>query len=266
MRGLRQTFPEDAVLATKGTESMIPSVSPKRRAGFSLSALAVLTGGLVLAAPLSATAAPSAANFSIAVSDATVDVGDTIDVTVSATTAADVYAYELALGFDPAVLQYVDGSAATEISGVNSATVSGETLEFVHTKLGTSPSATGDLTLATLSFEAIGSGSGALTLDVELVGADAASLTFADAATASIDVAALPGTPPSTSTPTPPALPGSPGSPAGEDAEPVSSPGRDNLSETGADVTPWPIVGAALAMLLGAALLIGRRRARAQQQ
>lgn len=240
---------------------MSPTVSNRKRAGFAVPALAVMVGGLVLAAPLSATAAPSAATFTVAVSDATVEIGDTVDVTVSTTGAVDVYAYELLLGFDPAVLEYVDGSAETEISGTSSASVTGSGVQFVHTKLGTSPSAAGDLTLATLSFEAIGAGDASLALDVELVGADAVSVVAADAATADVTVTAPAGpvTPPGGTDPS------TPGSPAGEDSDPVSGPDRDSLSDTGADVAPWPFVAGAAALLLGAALVLGVRRRQASQ-
>ncbi|AWB85661.1 hypothetical protein C3E77_02830 [Mycetocola zhujimingii] len=247
----------------KGNESMSSARSIRRRAPFAGTAFAAMVGGLVLAAPLSATAAPSVATFTVAVSDATVQVGETVDVTVSVTGAVDVYAYELALGFDPAVLEYVDGSAQTPVSGVGAATVEGSELQYVHTKLGTSPSATGDLTLATLSFEAIDAGEVTLALDAELVGADAVSLVVTDAASAVVEVLAppAPAAPPSAA----PAAPVTPGGPAGEDADPVSGPGRDILSGTGADLAAWPFVGAGAALLLGALLVFGVRRKRASQ-
>lgn len=226
---------------------------------------AALVGGLVLAAPLPAAGAPTAATFSMTVSDATVQVGETVDVTVAVTGAVDLYAYDLSLGYDPDVLEYVDGSAQTAISGQSSATAAGGDLRFVHTKLGTSPSAAGDLTLATLSFEALAAGDVSLGLDVELVGSDAVSVAFADAATADISVPA-PAVP--VTTPPAPSAPAVPAAPAPavddvDDVKPVAGSDRDSLSDTGADVAPWPILGAVAALLLGGSILLLVRRKRA---
>jgi LPXTG-motif cell wall-anchored protein len=256
----KQSFDDGSGNTVKGKQSMTPTGSIRKRAAFALPALAAITGGLMFAAPPSATAAPSAAAFSVTVSDATVQVGETLDVTVSVTGAVDIYAYELALGFDPTVLEYVDDSAQTPISGIGTATVVGSELQFVHTKLGTSPSAEGDLTLATLSFEAIGAGDVALALDVELVGADAVSSVTANAASAEVSVAApvVPGTP---SESPDPAIPGAP---AADGTNPISGPDRGSLSDTGAEISVWPIIGAGAALLAGIAFVFGVRRRRAQ--
>lgn len=189
-------------------------------------------------------------------SDATVQVGDTVDVTVSVTSAVDVYAHELALSFDPAVLEYVDGSAQTAISGIGAATVVGSEVQYVHTKIGTSPSAAGNLTLVTLSFEAVGVGDVALALDAELVGADAVSLVAAGAATTDVEVAV----PAASATPSSSSAPAAPGAPAGQDASRVSGSNRGSLSNTGTELSAWPLAGAGAALVIGALIVLGVRR------
>jgi hypothetical protein len=94
--------------------------------------------------------------YSVTASAPTVKVGDTVEVTVAASNLADLYAYDLALRFDPRTFVYVNGSAVAGTSGTTVANELRGSLRLVHTRLGTSPPASGDTTLATVTLRAIG--------------------------------------------------------------------------------------------------------------
>lgn len=217
---------------------------------------AVAAVSLAVAAPLAATAAPTAVEptaFTVTASSTALEIGDTVDVTVTGAALSDVFAYTVDLGFDPAVLAYVDGSASTPISGYTSAIASPGAVSIVHTKLGTSPAAEGDLSLVTLRFSAIGSGPAALTLNrVDLVATDSTSTPITTTATVAITVAAAPTAPATTAPATT-----TPGTPGGTGTA-VAAEG--NLASTGLAALPW-IAAAALALLAGAVVLAVRRRA-----
>lgn len=120
-----------------------------------------LAGGLLVVAPATASAAET--SYQVTVSDPSVSVGDTVEITVAADDVDDLYAYSFELGYDPELLAYVDESATTEISGSTTAKVSEGSVELIHTKLGTSPAATGDVELVTATFEALADGSATVT-------------------------------------------------------------------------------------------------------
>jgi hypothetical protein len=129
-----------------------------------LAAAALTAGGVALASSASAgsnaTPAPHVLDgFSVTASQSAVKAGDTVTMTIQATAASDLYAYDVTFGYDPAVLQYVASSATTDVSGATYASGSAGSLSVIHTKLGTSPAATGQVTLATLSFKALSVGS-----------------------------------------------------------------------------------------------------------
>lgn len=111
----------------------------------------------VLAAPV------ALEGYGISASADEVVVGDTVTVTVTAEDVSDLYAYDLSLSFDPDVLAYVEGSADTDLTGSTYGLAEDGTLEVVHTKLGTSPAATGAVTLAAVTFTAVGSGPSAVS-------------------------------------------------------------------------------------------------------
>lgn len=128
--------------------------------------------------------------YGIAVSADEVVVGEDVTVTVTAEDVADLYAYDLSLAFDPAVLDYVDGSAGTDLTGETYGLEGDGTLEVVHTKLGTSPSAAGPVTLASVTFRAVHVGSAAVTATaLETVTTGLGSATVADVG--AVPVAAL---------------------------------------------------------------------------
>lgn len=234
--------------------------------------VAVATGALALAlCALGATpahAAPAVTDVTLTASPTALDAGDTLDVAVELLGASDVFAYELQLSFDPAQLQYVDGSATGPTGGFDTVDTAAGSVTLLHTRLGSSPSLAGDLDaeLQFLALDAGGSASVSLS-SVTLVGTDAVSATEADVAESVVVItpapAASPSPSPSTSAPAP-----SPSSSASASAAPAATgPGAGNLSNTGADATPMLIVaGSAIAaglLALGATAL--RRRKAAQR-
>ncbi|MET4225444.1 cohesin domain-containing protein [Oerskovia enterophila] len=241
-----------------------------------------LAGATLLGGAGAASAATTVGSYTVTASASSVEVGDTVSVTVAATGVTDLFAYELTVGFDPEVLEYVDGSGTTDISGFHEAALGpdGASVVLTQTKLGTSPSAEGDLTLATLDFVAVGAGDGAVTAE---------RATLVDAATQATEVTGL-GTAPITVTavavePTDPPTdepgtggPGTDGPGTGEptddatlvDSDGGSDPwstggtGSGSLASTGATV--GLAAGAAfLALLVGVGLVVAARRHRARQ-
>ncbi|MGW6004370.1 cohesin domain-containing protein [Oerskovia enterophila] len=241
-----------------------------------------LAGAAVLGGAGAASAATTVGPYTVTASASSVEVGDTVSVTVAATGVGDLFAYELTVGFDPEVLEYVDGSGTTDISGFHEAVLGpdGSSVVLTQTKLGTSPAAAGDLTLATLDFVAVGAGDGAVTAE---------RATLVDAATQATEVTGL-GTAPISVTavavePTDPPTdePGTGGpdtdgpgtgeptddatlvdSDGGSDPWSTGGTGSGSLASTGATV--GLAAGAAfLALLVGVGLVVAARRHRASQ-
>ncbi|KQX74830.1 MULTISPECIES: cohesin domain-containing protein [Aeromicrobium] len=145
---------------------------------------AVAAAGTALALALGALAATGAAAddeqpYAVTVSDATVTIGDRVEVAVAADRIEDVYAYSMELGYDPALLAYVGDSAGTEISGATYERQTPGEVVVTHTKLGTSPATTGDdVTLVTATFTAIADGTATVTAsDLTSVTSSASSTT-----------------------------------------------------------------------------------------
>ncbi|KRD35824.1 hypothetical protein ASE27_13895 [Oerskovia sp. Root918] len=241
-----------------------------------------LTGATLLGGAGAASAATTVGSYTVTASAPAVEVGDTVSVTVAATGVSDLFAYELTVGFDPEVLEYVDGSGTTDIPGFHEATLGpdGSSVVLTQTRLGTSPAAEGDLTLATLDFVAVGAGDGGVTAE---------RATLVDAATQATEVTGL-GTAPITVTavavePTDPPTDdpgtGGPGtdepgtgeptddatlvdSDGGSDPWSTGGTGSGSLASTGATV--GLAAGAAfLALLVGVGLVLAARRHRARQ-
>lgn len=163
--------------------------------------LAVLALGLgALAWVPSAVAEPSTTvisepvareGYGIAVSADEVVVGEDVTVTITAQDVADLYAYDLSLTFDPAVLDYVDGSAGTDLTGETYGLEGDGTLEVVHTKLGTSPSATGPVTLASVTFTALNVGAAEVSATaLETVTTGLVSATVSEVGTVPVEALA----------------------------------------------------------------------------
>jgi hypothetical protein len=94
--------------------------------------------------------------YTVTASAPTVEMGDTVDVTVAVSDPTDLYAYDLTLRFEPRSFAYVKHSV---VAGTNGTTVDDKgrgTIRMVHTRLGTSPAASGNL--ATVTLRAVGRG------------------------------------------------------------------------------------------------------------
>ncbi|WP_251151093.1 cohesin domain-containing protein [Cellulosimicrobium sp. Marseille-Q4280] len=242
---------------------------------------ATFVGGLTLAASLltaqAAQAAPSVADVTVD-APATVEAGEPVEVTVAVTGAADVYAYDLAVAYDPELVEYVEDSAVTPDGGFSDATDDGAgTVAVAHTRLGTSPGLDGDVTLATLTFTALAAGDAIFDVPVvTFVGTDEETVTLEDAGTATTTVTAVPVPTDEPGETTPPTDPGTtdPGTtPTDDDAtsDPTSpatsgtggtgggGPGGP-LASTGASVAAI-VAGAVLAIATGVGILVARRRA-----
>ena len=240
---------------------------PRRR----LRPRAALVGGLALAA--AALAAPAHAAPSVTAvtlgTPASVEVGAEITVTVAATGAVDLYAYDVAVAYDPALVALVDDSVVTPDGGFADVTDDAAgTVTVAHTRLGTSPGLEGDVTLATLTFTAVSDGVATFAVPAAtLVGADSATVTLTDAATGTTTVtaAATPPTDEPTDGPSDPADDGGTPSPGDDGAsDPSSSPTGSGstgpLATTGASVA-WFAGAALLAVVVGVGILLARRTA-----
>lgn len=129
--------------------------------------------------------------YGIAVSADEVVVGDTVTVTVTAEDVTDLYAYDLRLAYDADLLDYVDGSADTDLTGSTYGLEDDGQLEVVHTKLGTSPSATGAVTLAEVTLTAVGIGPVTVSAaTLETVTTDRASATTTGVGAVPVEVVA----------------------------------------------------------------------------
>ncbi|MBD5787379.1 hypothetical protein IF650_14480 [Cellulosimicrobium terreum] len=243
---------------------------------------AALAGGLTLAASLlpaqAALAAPTVAELTVT-APSTVDVGDEITVTVAVTDAFDVYALDLAVAYDPALVEYVEDSAVTPDGGFSDvADDDAGTVAVAHTRLGTSPGLEGDVTLATLTFTAVSDGEAAFGAPiVSLVGTDEETVQLDEAPVATTAIAAVDvptDDPDPTDEPTgEPTDTGSTGPVAGG----VDDDGTDGTSDptsgaTAGATSGGPLAstgvnaamlagGAVLLVAIGAGILAARRRA-----
>jgi amidase len=149
-------------------------------------------------APRAGTVLRRADGYTVTASASEVEVGDEVTVTVTADAATDLYAYDLDLGFDPAVLRY-DGATATDAMPYTVVEDSVEdgagSVSVLGTELGSSPATTGETVLATLTFTAVAAGSTEVTADpLVTVASDLTTATVDDvgSATVAVDLLAAP--------------------------------------------------------------------------
>jgi len=239
------------------------------RARSSATAVALALAAVALGAS-PASAAPVLASATVT-APATATVGDVVDVSVVLTGTADVYAYDLEVGFDDVALDYVADSATSPSGGFDDVQVADGSLSILHTRLGSSPALTGDLTVD-LQFTAVAAGSAAVSIDsVELIGADGSSLVVTPTASAVVAVAAAPVAPqpsasPTAGAPAPSASPTATAPVTGAAAgRPTATGSRDDLAFTGSD--SWPLVAGSAGLLVLGLLVVAavalRRRAAA---
>jgi hypothetical protein len=159
---------------------MPPSIAgqqPRSRAkaGHYITALAVGLAAVLLSAP-AAQASPTITAVAIT-STGTAAAGDTFVATVNAGTVDDLYAYDLTVTFDPAMLQFE--SAAFPDGGFGSVDQNAGTVHLLYTRLGTSPGlAASGLTIASLTFKALTAGTATISAtNIASVGADGETLS-----------------------------------------------------------------------------------------
>ena len=146
--------------------------------------------------------ATALAGYSVTTSSNQVGVGDSVTLTVATTSTQDLYAYDLDITFDPSVLSYDEGSAASNLTGSTYDAAGVGEVHVVHSKLGSSPATTGDAQLATLSFTALAAGATNLVAaEIVLVDSTTARTTVDDVGTTPVTVRAA-STPAPTQAPT----------------------------------------------------------------
>jgi hypothetical protein len=162
---------------------------------------------LLLVLPAAAFAAESPVT-SIVVSDNQPSLGKSVQVTVKADHVSDLYAFELAVYYDPALLEYQTGSEKTELKGfavpVKQSEAGGHHLVFAHTKTGSTASVNGAADLVTFTFVAKQASNTAITIkDVKLIDSKLTQTLVTTPSTASITIAGGGGGPAPTPTPAP---------------------------------------------------------------
>jgi hypothetical protein len=156
---------------------------------------------LVLLAPTSAVADPI---LSLNPSGLVFSLGDNFTVDVEITGAIDLYGWQLDVSFDPAVINVLSTSEGTFLTSGGATTFFiGGTLDngaglvddMAATRTGAIPGVNGDGILATISFQATGAGTTAITLgNVLLSDPSAQPLTVGSLTGTSVTVIPEPGT------------------------------------------------------------------------
>jgi hypothetical protein len=204
---------------------------------------------LVGAAP--AFAAPATESVSLTATPS-VSVGDTVDIGLKLVGATDIFAYDVTLTFDPAVLSYVDGSATGPTGGFDSVEKGTGSITLVNSRLGTSPALSGDLA-SIATFTAVGSGDASIAAStVSLVDETGTTTALSDAATADVVVAAAPPptpTPSETSTASPTTGTGDATSTPTAVAAASSSNGTGSLALTGLSIGGSLLLGVAVIVI-----------------
>ena len=227
---------------------------------------AVVAGGLALGLSLlggagAAVAAPAATSVTLT---ATPDVapGAVVDVAVGLVATTDVFAYQIELKFDPALLAYVPDSVTGPAGGFISAVTAPGSVTLVQTRLGTSPALAGDLA-ATAQFTSLAAGDAAITASVTLVDGAGASTVLADEPTALVTITAPPVTEPE-----PSAAPTATPSPTAVAPTATSTPAAAVVSDGNLALTGFGVGGlilfAVVALAIGLVVVLRRRAASAR--
>lgn len=219
-----------------------------------IAATMTLFGASVALAP----AALAATDVTVTATPSAVTVGDTVSITVAADAGADLFAYDLTVGYDADLLSYVAGSAVYPAGGFGAVTEDTGSVSFTNTRLGTSPGLTGAQQLVTFSFTAIADGTVTVALSgATFIDSTNATTTLPAPVTTTVGIAPVvvesPSPSPSASTTT---------APTSNDPDSTSGSASGALATTGADAAPWIIVGAAALVIvaIGAVLVVRRRK------
>lgn len=161
-----------------------------------------LSLGLTVLAASPASAEPTVTSTTLTATPS-VTVGDAVTVDLGLAGTTGVYAYEVTLTFDPELLAYTPGTETGPAGGFDTIETGDGTLTLVHSRLGTSPSLSGDLTAA-LGLTAVDAGDATVSAAVTLVDSDGTSTQTSPApATVEIAAVAVEPTPGPTPEPTP---------------------------------------------------------------
>ncbi len=211
------------------------------------------------AGPALAASAPG--SVTLTATPASVTVGDTVDLSVGLVGTTDVFTYTVTLDYDPAVFDYVDDSITGPAGGFDTVDENDGSLTIVHTRLGTSPTVSGDLT-AGLEFATIGAGDTTIEVSsVTIVDSANTTATVADAAAADIVVEPV-ATPTPTASPEPSSSATAAPAPAASSTAtplPVADRPTSPLASTGVGFGVAGLAAAAVAAM-GAGLVVARRR------
>lgn len=141
----------------------------------------------VLLFPLTTLAAETA-SYSLIISNDKPEIGKEVQVTVKGKNLQDVYAYEVNFVYDDSQLRFK--AAKSAFSGFTvPAILKKDHLQFASTKIGNAPGENGEVTLCTLTFEAIGGGKASIELtDVKLVNSKLASVTHSAGTVATTEI------------------------------------------------------------------------------
>ncbi|WP_066042040.1 cohesin domain-containing protein [Herbiconiux solani] len=230
---------------------------------------AALAGGLALGLSFlgaqAAVAAPAPVPVDLDVTPA-VTVGAPVDVTIGLAGTADVFAYQIELDFDPALLAYQADTETGPAGGYLSAVTGDGKVTLLQTRLGTSPALSGDLA-ASVKLTTLAAGDATVTAHVTLVDGSGAGTVIPATPAAAIDIAAAPTVPPTTPpttsptatpSPTPSDAPTATATPAA-----VASSDSGSLALTGFGVGGL-IVFAVAALAVGLVVVLRRRAASAR--
>jgi amidase len=161
-------------------------------------------GGDTVAGPGTDTDGPGDRSVTVSGGAGALRAGETFTVTVDES-AADLYAYELSLDYDPSKVEFV--SATSPVTGTTSSSAEGGTLAVTHTKLGSSPGAQGPTTLASITFKTLSAGSSTIAVDdVESVDSAGTATTATTPGSVTVTTVPAPTTAPA-ATPTTPTSP-----------------------------------------------------------
>ncbi|MCR8658615.1 S-layer homology domain-containing protein [Paenibacillus endoradicis] len=108
-------------------------------------------------------------SFSLVVSKSTINTNDEFTVTVKGNNIEDLYAYDLQLNYNPALVTFKEGSGTTKLVGFTVPTTvitenSNNSLIFAHTKTGSIKGDSGSLDLVTFTFTAKANGKASFAL------------------------------------------------------------------------------------------------------
>lgn len=219
-----------------------------------LAAASALLAGSVALAPAAA-AAPAETGAITVSAPASATAGDSFDVTIAVAAAVDLFAYELIVEFDPALLSFADATATFPEGGFDTVSAGSGSVTFAHTRLGSSPGLAGGLPLVTFSFTALAAGVADIDLaEATFISSTGESTGLGEPISTTTTIAALPSPSP---TPSPSVTSG-----PSVIGEPAADGKSGPLANTGSDATVWVIAGSVAAgLVVAGVVLILRRRA-----